>query len=408
MSETIKRKIIVFIILLFSFSLYAAEDKISVNFKDADIRTVISSIAKTKELNVIIPPTISGKISIYLKDVTFEDAMKNITEASGITYKIDNNILYVNKVGESSLGDAEDFFYYPRYINLQKLSEILKNYISSNAKIVIDDTSGALIITDTKTRLNKLKEIIAKVDKPLKQVLIEAKIVEMSKSGSRDLGIQWGANYSPSSTSYYFPNSVSVGGGASGYMVNLPVTEPAGALNILLGSATGSLLLDVRLQALEKSGEAKIVSEPKIVTMNNQQAHIESGVEFKYKVTTTDTTDIEEDEAKLLLTVTPQVTPDNNILLNVQVEKSELDFTREVDGYPLKITRKAETYLMVKNGETTIIGGLNQKSTSNSNSAVPYLSKIPLLGTLFKSQSKASTLDELMIFITPKIIVTGS
>ncbi|MBC7196338.1 MAG: type IV pilus secretin PilQ, partial [Deferribacterales bacterium] len=207
---------------------------------------------------------------------------------------------------------------------------------------------------------------------------------------------------------YYFPNSVSVGGGASGYMVNLPVTEPAGALNILLGSATGSLLLDVRLQALEKSGEAKIVSEPKIVTMNNQQAHIESGVEFKYKVTTTDTTDIEEDEAKLLLTVTPQVTPDNNILLNVQVEKSELDFTREVDGYPLKITRKAETYLMVKNGETTIIGGLNQKSTSNSNSAVPYLSKIPLLGTLFKSQSKASTLDELMIFITPKIIVTGS
>jgi len=407
MSMAMNKKIIVFV-LLFGFNLYAADDKISVNFKDADIRTVISSIAKTKSLNVIIPPSISGKVSIYLKDVTFEDAMKNISQSAGIGYKIDNNILYVNKIGEGGFGESEDFFYYPRYINLQKLSEILKNYVSPNAKIVIDDTSGALIITDSKTKINKLKEIIDKVDKPLKQVLIEAKIVEMSKSGSRDLGIQWGANYEAKSTTYNFPNSVSIGGGAGGYAVNLPVVEPAGALNILLGSASGSLLLDVRLQALEKSGEAKIVSEPKIVTMNNQQAHIESGVEFRYKVTTTDTTDVEEDEAKLLLTVTPQVTPDNNILLNVKVEKSELDFSREVDGYPLKITRKAETYLMVKNGETTIIGGLNQKSTTSSKSAVPYLSRIPLLGNLFKSQSKASSLDDLMIFITPKIIVTGS
>lgn len=239
-------------------------------------------------------------------------------------------------------------------------------------------------------------------------MLIEAKIVEMSKSGSRDLGIQWSANYNPDSTSYYFPNSVSIGGGSSGYMVNLPVSEPAGALNLLLGTATGSLLLDVRLQALEQNGEAKIVSEPKIVTMNNQQATIESGVEFRYKVTTTDTTDVEEDSAKLSLIVTPQVTPDNNILLNVKVEKSELDFSRQVDGYPLKITRRAETYLMVKNGETTIIGGLNQKSTTASNSAVPYLSRIPLLGALFKSQSRSSNLDDLMIFITPKVIIPGS
>lgn len=400
------KPIIILIFFFFSNSLvFGAEKIISVNFRDADVRSVINFIAKQSGFNVLIPSSVQGKISVYLDNVTFEDAVKNITSISGLSYSLNNNVLYIDqKDGNVFAMQIENFFYYPKYIGLNTLSDILKNYVSKDGKIVVDSTSGALIITDNGKNMSVLKMIIEKVDKPLKQVLIEAKIVEMNKSGSRDLGIQWGANYAPGSTSYYFPNSVSVGGGSQGYMVNLPVTEAAGAMNLLLGTATGSLLLDVRLQAMEKNGNAKIVSEPKIVTMNNQKALIESGVEFKYKVTTTDTTEIEEDSAKLSLSVTPQVTPDNNVLLNLQVEKSELDFSRQVDGYPLKITRKAETYLMVKDGETTIIGGLNQQTSSDTQKEVPYLSKIPLLGLLFKSKAVANSLDELVIFITPKVI----
>ena len=400
------KHVMLFILLVFiNESVFSAEKIISVNFRDADIRSVINFIAKQSGFNVLIPSSVQGKISISLDNVTFEDAVKNITSISGLSYSLNNNVLYIDqKDGNVFAMQIENFFYYPKYIGLNTLSDILKNYVSKDGKIVVDSTSGALIITDNVKNMSVLKMIIEKVDRPLKQVLIEAKIVEMNKSGSRDLGIQWGANYTAGSTSYYFPNSVSIGGGTSGYMVNLPVTEAAGAMNLLLGSATGSLLLDVRLQAMEKNGNAKIVSEPKIVTMNNQKAVIESGVEFKYKVTTTDTIEIEEDSAKLSLSVTPQVTPDNNLLLNLQVEKSELDFSRQVDGYPLKITRKAETYLMVKDGETTIIGGLNQQISSDTQKEVPYLSKIPLLGALFKSKTVANSLDELVIFITPKVI----
>lgn len=405
MLKMTKPVIALIIILTFNSMLFGGQKEISLNFRDADVRTVLKFIAERSGFNIVIPSTVQGKVSVFLDNVTFEDAVKNITSISGLSYSLNNNILYIDqKDGNVFAMQIENFFYYPKYIGLNTLSDILKNYVTKDGKIVVDTTNGALIVTDSNKNISVLKTIIEKVDKPLKQVLIEAKIVEMNKSGSRDLGIQWGANYSPGSTSYYFPNSVSVGGGAQGYMVNLPVTEAAGAMNLLLGTATGSLLLDVRLQAMEKNGNAKIVSEPKIVTMNNQKALIESGVEFKYKVTTTDTTEVEEDSAKLSLSVTPQVTPDNNVLLNLQVEKSELDFSRQVDGYPLKITRKAETYLMVKDGETTIIGGLNQQTSSDTKKEVPYLSKIPVLGALFKSNAVANSLDELVIFITPKVL----
>ncbi|MGA1862876.1 hypothetical protein OWM07_08330 [Deferribacter thermophilus] len=398
---------LIILILSISSLVFAADlnQRISVNFKDADIKDVMITLSKLTKINVVLPKNIDGKLTLYLEDVAIKDIIDNIAKQFNLSYEIKNNIIYFYKSGiQNDTAPIVDYFYAPKNIKLSDLVKILENFKSKKGKIVVDDYSGTLIITDTKDNIEKMKYYISKIDIPIKQVMIEAKIVEVSKTGSRELGLQWSANTNFNSTNSNFPNTISIGGDTSGYMVNLPITNPAGTLSLLLGNYSGSFILDAKLQALEQQGLAKIVSQPKIITMNNKEAKIESGFEFHYKVIDNDDTNVESDEAKLSLTVTPQVTPDNNILLKIVVDKSELDFTKTVDGYPLKFTRKAETYVKLKDGETTVIGGLVQEKQSKSTSAVPGLSKIPLIGWLFKSKTNSHDLNDLVIFITPKII----
>ena len=428
----IKILLVFFILMISAVSLYAEKTKstmqseklsqnVSLNLRNASIRTVATVLAKESDFNIVLPDNIQGNITMMLEDVTLYQALQALSRSANLTYSIENDIIYINKKNQpAGIGDMENFFYYPKYISLGKLASVLKNYLGPQGKIVVDDFSGVVIISDTKKNLDFIKTVISKIDRNIKQVLIKAKIVELTKSGSQDLGIQWGATINKT-TGSDFPHTIQIGGGAtagdttgltspdsSGYFVNLPVASPAGALNMMLGNYAGSFLLDIRLQALEEAGKAKVVSEPRIMTINNQQARIESGQEYKYKVIEENDgdvdTDVEEDEAKLVLEVKPQITPDNKILMNISVEKSELDFSRAVDGYPMKFTRKANSLIMVDDGETAVIGGLTQQTTSQSSTSVPFLSDIPFLGALFKSKSTSNKTNELVIFLTPKIV----
>jgi len=428
----IKILLVFFILMISAVSLYAEKTKstmqseklsqnVSLNLRNASIRTVATVLAKESDFNIVLPDNIQGNITIMLENVTLFQALQALSRSANLAYSIEDNIIYLNKQDQpAGSGDMENFFYYPKYISLGKLASVLKNYLGPQGKIVVDDFSGVVIISDTKKNLDFIKTVISKIDRNIKQVLIKAKIVELTKSGSQDLGIQWGATINKT-TGSDFPHTIQIGGGAtagdttgltspdsSGYFVNLPVASPAGALNMMLGNYAGSFLLDIRLQALEEAGKAKVVSEPRIMTINNQQARIESGQEYKYKVIEENDgdvdTNVEEDEAKLVLEVKPQITPDNKILMNISVEKSELDFSRAVDGYPMKFTRKANSLIMVDDGETAVIGGLTQQTTSQSSTSVPFLSDIPFLGALFKSKSTSNKTNELVIFLTPKIV----
>ena len=400
-------KIRLFLIMLFfGITLFAMDlnQKVSVNFKDADVSTVIFTLSRLSNTNIILPKELKGNVTLNLREVPLRIVIESIAKQFGLQYEVKDEVVYFYKGFDTNTASLIDFFYTPKNINIDSLEKILKHFVSEKGKIIKNDYNGTLIITDTSSRIEKIKELLPKIDSPIRQVMIEAKIVEVSKSGSKELGIQWSANINKSSTSYDFPHTINIGGGTSGYMVNLPVTEPAGTLGILLGNYSGSFLLDAKLHALEVEGLAKIVSQPKIVTMNNREATIESGEEIRYKVIDNDDTNVESDDAKLSLKVTPQITPDNNILLKIEVEKSDFDFSKTVDGYPLKFTRKAETYVKLKDGETTVIGGLVQETQSKSVKAVPGLSRIPLLGWLFKSKSKTNDLNDLIIFITPRIV----
>ncbi len=401
------RLIIFFVFLIFVNFSYAMDlnKSISLNFKNAEIKDVITAIAKEANINIVIANNISGTVSIYLDNVTLKNALKNITKSNGLSYSIEDDLIYIDKSDAiKSKEDTENYFYKPVNIDIGELAGILKNYLSESGKIVEDKSGGLLIITDTSSKVNEIKEIVKQLDIPVKQIHIRTKIVETYKGANRALGIQWGGTYSDT-TSYDFPYHVSVGGGTEGgYLVNLPILNPTGAISLGLANYAGSLILDAKLMAMQERGEAKIVSEPSVVTMNNQKAIIESGVEFKYRVIEEDNNQIQDDEAKLRMEVTPQVTPDGKIIVKIVVNKDELDFTREVDGYPLKQTRKAETILKLEDGETTVIGGLTKDSFSTKKQAVPFFSSIPLVGGLFRNTTKNKEYDEIMIFITPSIV----
>lgn len=382
------------------------EKRISVNFKNAEIRDVLTAIAKESHVNVVLSNEVTGPVTIYLDDISIGEAFKHITKSNGFTYKVDGEVVYVDKA--SSMEDKEEkenYLYTPINIDITKLEEIVKNYISEDGKVVADSFSGVLIITDFLSSLDRIKLLIKQLDTPSKQIFIKTKIVETYKGANKSLGIQWGGSYT-GSTSYDFPNSVSVSGDSenNGYLVNLPVADATSLLSMGLSNAAGSLLINAKLMAMQEKGEAKVVSEPSVVTMNNQKALIESGVEFRYRVTTTDTNEVEEDEAKLRMEVTPQVTADGKIIVKISINKDELDFTREVDGYPLKQTRKAETIMKLEDGETTIIGGLSKDTFSVKKESTPYLSDIPILGALFRNTTRSKEYDEIMIFITPSIV----
>lgn len=393
---------------LFSLPVSAMDlDKtVSVNFKNADIRDVLTGIARESGVNIVLSSEVQGSVTIYLDNVSIKEAFKHISRSNNFAYKMDDNVVYVDKADVIETKEMRKNYYYkPENIDILKLEEIVKNYISKEGKVVVDTFSGMLIVTDSNSNIERIKKLISKLDTQVKQIFIKTKIVETYKGANKALGIQWGGSYNDK-TSYDFPYNVSVGGDSSnnGYLVNLPVESPTGLLSMGLTNGAGSLIVNAKLSAMQDRGDAKIVSEPSVVTMNNQKALIESGVEFRYRVTTTDSSEVEEDEAKLKMEVTPQVTPDNNIIVKIVVNKDELDFTREVDGYPLKQTRKAETILKLEDGETTIIGGLSKNTLRNSKSEVPYLSSIPVLGNLFKSTTKSKEYDEIMIFITPSIL----
>jgi type IV pilus assembly protein PilQ len=279
--------------------------------------------------------------------------------------------------------------------------------------VEINSRTNTLIVKDTKEKLAEMKRLIDALDKRELQVLIEARIVEVTHSHARELGVQWGGHFN-TTTQHNFPNTIGVTGGAGanpnsgqggGSLVNLPTSGPAtGAIGLTIGHVNGTALLDMRLMALETAGKGRIVSMPKITTMNNKEALIESGQEVPYQTVSSEGTKTEFKKATLSLKVTPHVTPDKHIRLQIETSKDEPNYAQAIGGVPPIFTKKATTEVIVSDGDTTVIGGLFKDFSSGQNDKVPLFGDIPILGWLFKKKGTTSTGEELLIFITPKVV----
>lgn len=405
----------------------------SMEVKDAELKDVLRALAKQNNLNIIVADDITAKATFSLDKITFKDALEIITKANGLNYVIQNNVLWIGrKEGIAMAG--EDIAIEIVQLNYTKAADVvaqLKGILSERGSAIPDNRRNALILRDVKKNIEDAKLLIRSLDTRTMQVVIEARIIEVQNNFARDLGIQWGAAYGTTNKDNFstgfgstatappstlLPSGVVGSGGRfssqPNYAVNLPASGtvgPIGALGLAFGKLTGDpLLLDIRISAGERNGQLKIVSQPKVTTLNNIAATIHSGLNFKVRTSTvttgTVTTSLQDINTGIDLTVTPQISADDFINLNIVASKSEADFARSVDGIPGVSEKKATTSVLVKDGETTVIGGLYKSTASDADNSIPYLSKIPVLGWLFTSNSKTSDNEELLVFITPRIV----
>jgi type IV pilus assembly protein PilQ len=402
--------------------------RISLDFQKADIHNILRIIADVAGLNIITSDKVKGQVTLKLKNVPWDQALDVILRNNGLDKTRDGNIVRVATMEEVSKeketqaksreSDAKIIPLYTRVFDVNyeaadKLKKNLDSMKSERGSVEINERTNTLIIKDTREKLAEMASLIERLDKREAQVLIEAKIISATRDKVKGLGIQWGGYYN-NTTSMLFPNTVGVTGGAAaspnvtagggGSGVSFPITAGTNgalsALGITLGAVNGTALLDAKLMALEEDNEAVIISNPKITTMNNKKAVIKSGQQVPYQTTSAEGTKTEFKDAVLLLEVTPHITPDKHMRLSLKVTKD-----RPLTGSPPPIEkREAETEVLVADGETAVLGGLFEDTSNKGQAMVPGLGRIPFLGWLFKNETSSGNNQELLIFITPKIV----
>ncbi|AEI14201.1 type IV pilus secretin PilQ [Flexistipes sinusarabici DSM 4947] len=402
------------------------EDLISINIKNMDVKEAIRLVYYGRAENLVFGKNVQGTVTLYLDKVDYRNALEMIYKENGLMELKENNITWVvtkeryQQMQQAKLQakqqEKEQQKFEPihteivsvNYSNASEYKGIISSVLSGRGKIQVEKRTNSFIISDTKSGIKRSKELLAKLDKPIPQVEIEARIVEVFDTNNLNIGIQWGGKYSESTTAYDFPGTINISGNTaatgpsgSGYLVNLPVGNPAGALSLALGSISGKYNLDVALSALETQNKVKTVSSPRITTLNNQEAEIKSG-STAIIVPTGDNTETEEVDVGIKLNITPQITPNNMIFLNIEVEKSTLG--QVTANTATTEEKKASTQVLLENGETTVIGGIYENSETSTVQGVPFLQNIPFLGWLFKSKQKIIDKKELMVFITPRVV----
>jgi type IV pilus assembly protein PilQ len=396
--------------------------RVSLEFSDADIRKILQLIAEVSNLNFLIGDDVSGTLSIKLVNVPWDQALEVILETKGLEKRQDGNIMYIKPKGKFKTEEQEEsealkeherrmelktIVFEISFAAVDDISKQFEKLKSDRGSISQDARTNRVIVTDISDRIEKMRLLLKELDLPEKQVMIEARIVEATSSFSRDLGVQWGIHYKDGSASIMGINNLDIGLGGivippptSGTFSSTSATTTGGAAGISFGKLTSNIQLDLRLSAAASVGQIKVISTPKVITLNNKAAKISQGQSIPYQTTSAEGTKTEFIEAALTLEVTPHVANDGSISMKIKASNNSAG-----TGTPPPINKKeATTEVQVMNGETTVIGGIYQDNDTEQNSGVPFLQDIPFLGWLFKSNTKSKTKTELLIFITPKIV----
>ncbi len=430
--------------------------RISMDFKDADLTNVFRIIAEVSNLNIITADDVKGKVSVRLVNVPWDQALDIVLRSKSLGAVQEGNVLriaplsslrkeeqdrfdalkQVDQSRQEALNRAaeikatQDSVFDTIPISYGKASEMLvkiRPLASKYGKLDSDDRTNVLIIRDLPQHIAEVRALVATLDTATPQVLIEARIVEVDTTFSRELGIQWGGSYRTGSGSTKYgitgiqdPTGASIPGGAAIAATTNPFTAaapvPSYALNlpaaIGLGSGGGiafgilkdNLRLDLSLSALEASGNGKIISSPKIVTTDNKEATIEQGTQIPYSTVSASGTNVQFIDATLSLKVTPHITPDGRVSMKLEAKNDSQGDVAPGSTTPSINKKKATTEVLIRDGETTVIGGILQITRTESRSGLPWLSKIPVLGYLFRHDINSTQNRELLIFITPKIM----
>ena len=410
----------------------------ALRFKDADLEDVVLWLADFAGLNVVFDPDVRGTVTCDLRYVPWDQALDVILRPNKMGKSIEGNILRIAPVGtltreaedrrrleesQELAGPVVTRYYELSYARAKDIEGLLRGKISSRGELIVDERTNTLVITDVRDKFDLLEQLIAVLDTPTPQVSIEARVVEATSNFVRNLGIQWGGTgtLDPSfgnQTSLQFPNRVDIdgalipqgistrgiGGPLGGYAINLPAPAFNAALGLSLANVMDTVRIDLALSALETTGQGKIISSPSVTTQNNHQAEIIQGRQIPVQTVANFTTSVQFRNAALELRATPQITAEGTIIMDVEIRNDAPDFANLVNGIPPITTQSARTRVMIPDGGTTVIGGIYRTEDSITRGRVPFLHKIPILGTIFKNFSRTKQHRELLIFITPRII----
>jgi type IV pilus assembly protein PilQ len=444
--------------------------RISLDLKDADIQNVLRVLADVSQLNIIATDDVKGKVTLHLTDVPWDQALDLVLRSNRLEKTQEGNVVRISTVARlkeerealRAAQDAEKELepLRVRYVKVNYaraddvLVEKVKGVLSDRGSVTFDDRTNTIIVRDISRGVDDAVELITQLDTQSPQVLIEANIVEATEDFARGLGVQWGYGYKAgpqtgNPTGSNFPGTVGLGGSGLGagvpppaagtnvprlpvpFVADFPV--PAGfgggfgagagsALDLALGSIDGVHSLSARLTALEEAGKGKVISRPRVITMNNVAATIQSLTILRVKLPSTGTvintgtggaaggatTATEKINTGITLVVTPQVSADGYVLMSIYAKSSQPDFTRTVDGIPNEVSREANSNVLIANGETVVLGGIFRNTSDDRETGLPFLRSVPAVGWLFKRALSNNHREELLVFLTPRVVSTGN
>ncbi|MBC8998313.1 type IV pilus secretin PilQ [Pseudomonas sp. N40(2020)] len=407
-------------------------DKLSLNFQDIDVRSVLQLIADFTNLNLVASDTIQGGITLRLQNVPWDQALDLVLKTKGLDKRKIGNVLLVAPADEIAARERQELesqkqiaelaplrreLLQVNYAKAADIAKLFQSVTSAEAKIdergsiTVDERTNNIIAYQTQDRLDELRRIVAQLDIPVRQVMIEARIVEANVDYDKSLGVRWGGsiqnkgNWNTSGVSNGSSTTIGTPGSTS---TNSPFVDMGTVNNtsgIGIAFITDNVLLDLELTAMEKTGNGEIVSQPKVVTSDKETAKILKGTEIPYQeASSSGATSVSFKEASLSLEVTPQITPDNRIIMEVKVTKDEPDYLNKVQDVPPIKKNEVNAKVLVNDGETIVIGGVFSNTQSKVVDKVPFLGDVPYLGRLFRRDVVSEKKSELLVFLTPRIM----
>ncbi len=431
-------------------------ERLSLNFQDIEVRAVLQLIADFTGLNVVVSDTVKGSITLRLKNVPWDQALDIILKTKGLAMRKMGNVILIAPSEEiaareklelearkqiEELAPLRAEFIQINYAKAADIADLLKrkenSILSPRGSVTVDERTNTLLVQDTAEKLEEIRRLVAKLDVPVRQVLIESRIVIATSDFARDLGVRFGysalrrrrgdthvagvgggapgvygfadVNGNPVVTAFEVP----AGSGNEGLLVNLPAAPAEGtpgALTLAVGRL-GSHLLQLELSALEAEGRGEVISAPRVITANQKEALIEEGVEVPYQqAAASGATAVTFKKAVMSLSVTPQITPDDRIILDLRVTKDTVgdNVPSGTGGFiPTIDTREISTQVLVNNGETVVLGGIYERTNTSEVQRIPFFGELPVVGALFRNKKRVDEKRELLIFVTPKIVKQG-
>ncbi|MCP3671754.1 MAG: type IV pilus secretin PilQ [Gammaproteobacteria bacterium] len=429
-------------------------ERLSLNFQQIEVRAVLQLLADFTDLNLVTSDSVTGSITLRLQNVPWDQALEIILKAKGLSMRKNDNVVMVAPTEEiaareklelesqqqiEELAPLHSEYVQINYAKAADIAALLKSegnqlLTPSRGNVTVDERTNTLLVRDTQTKLEDIHRLVKKLDVPVRQVLIESRVVVASDDFAKDIGVRFGFNRAYSEK--VGGNEIMIAGGKDGHvafegydfgtwmdggvgiidsdnsdnhelLVNLPSVlggDRGGAVNLLVGKI-GSFLLELELSAMQTEGKGELISSPRVITSDRNTAIIKAGKEIPYlEASSSGAATIAFKEAVLKLEVTPQITPDDHVIMDLIINKDEPDFVNALNNVPSLDTNEIETSVLVDNGETVVLGGVFERIRTNTTERIPFFGDLPYVGFMFKQNAEKDNNTELLIFVTPKIL----